>query len=291
MFRNLIMFVTIMGYVSCSSVAFKESDLGTDTKLTFTTFNPKPGVDIYDALRVDLVRQYKTVTSTDANGNQMTRRERVADHPAGIELGNGLFLDANQNLVLSLIDVLDLRKKENFEVTLKQSGFLSGDRILKKEGKKVTFDSGALIGSSTEYLVSPNAVTIKGGTLGSDTLITYDNDSVTYDPKGFLGGLSKFTIQRTGNNFTSPGLIWDNVFKFDGKGDQIKVGDSIELQNKKTQMEMKTSDSSYTFYKTKSTYLMIDSKGKGVKVTINGKSVKIIYNGYWSTSEVELIVE
>jgi hypothetical protein len=303
MFKNIIAVVSVIGFVQCSSVTFKESDLGNDPKIPFTAFNPKPGVDIYNTLRVDIVRQFRTVTTTDANGNVTTKQERVEDQPAGIELGNGLFLDANQNLVLSLIDVLGLRNKEKFKVTQKASGFLSNDVILTKDGQNLTLESGGMLGAKTDYLVTPKSVTIKGGILSSDTVISYDKDSVTYDPKGILGGLSKFTIQRKGTDFVSPGLFWDTVFKFDGKGDSISLGTDLILQNKKTQMEVtrkiatfslfssQNSTSTYTFYRTKNAFLMINPEGKGFKATINGKLVNILYSDFWGTREVNLIVE
>ncbi|BDA79986.1 hypothetical protein LPTSP3_g29160 [Leptospira kobayashii] len=303
MFKNLLIVVSLLGFAQCSSVTFKESDLGNDPKIPFTAFNPKPGVDVFNTLRVDIIRQYRTVTTHNANGTVTQRRERVEDQPAGIELGNGLFLDANQNLILSLIDVLGLRNKDKFKVTQKASGFMSNDVTLTKDGQHLTLDTGGILGGKTEYTVTPNSVTIKGGILSSDTVITYDKDSVTYDPKGILGGLSKFTIQRRGNDFVSPGLFWDTVFRFDGKDDSITLGTDLVLQNKKTQMEVtrkfestsffssEINTSTYKFYRTKSTYLMINPQGKGFKATINGKSVNILYSDFWGNREVEIIVE
>ncbi|WP_411821597.1 hypothetical protein [Leptospira sp. 'Mane'] len=303
MFKNSAIVLLLLCFVQCASATFKESDLGDGQRVPFSAFNPKPGVDVFNNLRVDIVRQYRTVRTQNSNGTFTQRQERVQDQPAGIELGNGLFLDANQNLVLSLLDVLGLRNREKFKVIQKASGFMSNDVILTKDGQHLTVDTGGMLGGKTEYTITPNSVTIKGGVLSSDTVITYDKDSVTYDPKGILGGLSKFTIQRRGNDFISPGLFWDTVFKFDGKDDSITLGTSLVLQNKKTQMEVTrkyetvsffasdVSTSTYKFYRTENTYLMINPQGKGFKATINGKSVNILYHDFWGSREVELIVD
>ena len=74
---------------------------------TLAPVDLKPAYDL-QGLRIDVLRQFQD----DGCGGT----EAVAYHPMGFDLGNGLFMDLNNNLSLLPQDLLNIEEDENYQI-------------------------------------------------------------------------------------------------------------------------------------------------------------------------------
>ena len=106
-----------------------------------------------------------------------------------LDLGNGLFLDANGNLSLDILKMLGKTNQDNFSITQQGRGLLARDIVYEKKGHQATVKRGGL-GGTTEITVHGSGATFHGGFLKSEQEITKTESEVVYDPHGVFGAMS-----------------------------------------------------------------------------------------------------
>ena len=79
--------------------------------------------DVFD-IRIDIIRQ----TEDDVNENSATECEDVPHHPLGFNLGNGLFLDINNNLSLLVPELFGLNGIDDFEIVQENNSILGNSK-------------------------------------------------------------------------------------------------------------------------------------------------------------------
>lgn len=97
-----------LGLSSCSTLSVRE--IKSLERIPFAPLRIEPTVEPND-LRVDVIRQ----TEQQMVGNTMQTVD-VPNDPLGLNLGNGLFYDLNENFSLRLDYLLDFAKEEAFEL-------------------------------------------------------------------------------------------------------------------------------------------------------------------------------
>ncbi|TAL35330.1 MAG: hypothetical protein EPN93_10590 [Spirochaetes bacterium] len=251
-------------------------------------------IDIaYDVmlLRVDLQRQFtshtRTVSSTDSKGQTTTRTETyqvpVPYHYLGVDMGNGLFLDANMNLSLNLFQLLGIRKDQDFTIVRKGRGFFSSDTKFIKEGSKLTIDFGGLFSSKTEIEMKDNNARFKGGILSSDQDITVENDRITYDPHGMFEGWSKSQIVNVGSGASIPGF-WKDTMINKNKDGSINLGEALVVRHEGNKVVFKYAgwfgtEHVFTMVRTNNKIVYYDDNMNGVMIEIASDRVKTKSSG------------
>lgn len=243
-------------------------------------------------LRVDIIRQThsvtRTETTTDSNGNSVQRQvtTQVADpyHPIGVHLGNGLFIDANRNVAISIPHMLALFNEENFTVTKKSRGFFDPEIVKNKTGNSLVFKL-----DGKEYLVGEvynDGVhyEIYGFLNKQVNDIFIDRNSITYDPHGMFGW-GKMTIFKEPGKAYMPGFWKDYAIEEKPDG-SIQIGDGLTLTHSGKTMILQTKGfwgpgRTYYFSRTDDTLYVYNKDNYGFQITYYSNGIEV-YNGSYN---------
>jgi hypothetical protein len=237
-------------------------------------------------LRIDLNRQYttqtKTVTTTDAQGRTQTSvqqvRVPVSYHYLGVDMGNGLFLDANMNLTLNLHSLLGLGKNQNFTIVRKGRGLFSSDATFTRQGNGLTIDYGGLFSSPTEITFSERGAHFKGGILSNEQDILVEKTRITYDPHGIFDDWSKSYILAVGTSAQIPGF-WKDTAINKNKDGSINLGESLIVKHEGNRIIFRYagwfgSEHIYTMVRAKNKVVYYDENMHGVMIEFSDSYVK-----------------
>jgi hypothetical protein len=258
-------------------------------------------IDIaYDVLllRIDLNRQTttqsRTVTTTDAQGRSQTRTESyqvpVPYHYLGVDMGNGIFLDANMNLALNLFQLLGITKDQDFRIVRKGRGFFGSDTTYTREGSKLTIDTAGFFSSKTEIDLNENNVHFKGGILSSDQDIIVENGRITYDPHGVFDGWGKSYITMVGSSASIPGF-WKDTAINKNKDGSINLGEALIVRHEGKKVLFRYAgwfgtEHVFTMIRSKNKIVYYDDRMNGMMIEFAGDRVKTRSNA----GEEEFIV-
>lgn len=191
----------------------------------------EPAYDVY-LLRIDLMRQYTeyVTTTTDSQGRIVQQRHitPVPYHYIGVDLGNGIFLDANMNLSLNLIELMKLRNRKSFRFVFKSDSAFGEKRTISRQGDHVVIDYGGLFSSKTDIDLRPNGATFRGGVLSSDQDINVLEDRIVYDPHSIFGSWRETGIIKTESGARIPGFWHDTEIELHNGVVQLGSGLTIE---------------------------------------------------------------
>ncbi len=109
-------------------------ELRKNPSIAFEPFILQPTYDLL-MLRQDVIRQETTVMISD----DMTDTEEVPYHVLGFRLGNGLFIDLNDNIGIDLLTLMSISRDANYEV-IKYSNISlrNGRRYVRKDDRLCT---------------------------------------------------------------------------------------------------------------------------------------------------------
>ncbi len=276
--------IIILAVSGCATLS--KSDLPAQSDII--EFEPQK-IDIaYDVMlmRIDLRRQTttqtRTVTTTDSQGRSSTRTETyevpVAYHYLGVDLGNGIFLDANMNLSLNLFQLLGLGKDQDFTIVKKGRGWFGSDTTFTRTGSRLTIDFGGLFSSKMEVELKENNARFKGGILSNDQEISVENGRITYDPHGMFEGWGKSYITTTGSSASIPGF-WKDTAINKNKDGSINLGDALVVRHEGKKIDFRYAgwfgtEYVFTMVRTKNRIVYYDNRMNGVMIEFAGDRVK-----------------
>lgn len=175
-----------------------------------------PDYDIYD-IRIDLIRQ----TNKKQVNDSTTKTEKVPYHSVGFYLGNGLFIDLNNNLSLLVPKLLDINNNENFIIKQNHPGFF--------------INSTTIYERTDSLFITKNEGPVKT----KAKKIIYKTDSVLFIKEGLF---SKYKIIESDSSFTyQSGLINTIIYKnktgyfyktFLGKKEYKQMDNDIYIGNR-----------------------------------------------------------
>ncbi len=268
----------------CATIDVKDLPSATEA----VAFEPQKIEISYDVtlLRIDLQRQYttqsQTVTTTDAQGKTQTTVKQVQVpvpyHYLGVDMGNGIFLDANQNLSLILPKVIGLNANQNFTIKQHDRGVFSADTTFTKKGNQLTIDHGGLFSSPTEIEFSAQGAHFKGGILSSDQDIIVEKNRITYDPHGIFEEWSKSYITSSGSSAQIPGF-WKDTAINKNKDGSINLGESLVVRHEGKRIVFRYagwfgSEHKYAMVRSKNKIVYYDEDMDGVMIEITGQGVR-----------------
>ena len=230
-----------------------------------------PGYDIYQ-LRVDLIRQ----TTTDYVSDDSYQTDCVPYHYLGVNLGNGLFYDGNNNLTLNLDQLPELQHLENFTVIKETRGLWSQPEVYTKQGQSFQRESQGLIKARRKATLGDSVITIDEGFLSATKTITVNEDNIT-----LRGGLFSSTLQ------TQPDFILLKEFlrneRYYQEQNRIYLDRNYVVQDRGNIIEITQGRGLFRqlFYFTKiaNSYYFYNQRYRGVKITIRGNEVLVEDNG------------
>ncbi|MGD1892731.1 MAG: hypothetical protein ACFB15_19360 [Cyclobacteriaceae bacterium] len=225
------------------------------------------GYDVY-GLRIDLIRQ----VTTDGDGNSCP----MPYHYLGVNLGNGLFYDANNNLTLNLDQLPELRQVEDFTIRKRERGRWNRIETYRKHDQLFSRERNGLLSSNTEAYLGESTIVVDEGFLSSKQTIQIGENSIEYK-----GGLAKATLTEHSDHI----LLKEFLHRDDYRQQENRIylerdyleedrGNVIEI----TQIRGLVRPS-YYFIKVDNSYYFFNQRYRGVKITISGSEVLVEDNG------------
>ena len=256
--------------------------------------------DVY-LLRIDLNRQYTTQmsTSTESDGRMspQTTSAPLPYHYLGVNLGNGVFLDANMNLSLNLTEILGFGKNDSFRIVEKGKGWFGRDTTWIKEGNEVSIDYGGLLTRKRSITIRENGAVFKRGILAGEQEILVEPSRITFDPHGILGDWSKSHIEATPTGAVIPGFWHNTPVSTMLEDGSIALGNSLSVRLEGKALRFSYSgwfgaETSYRLYRSRNRIVYADEKNRGLLIDILDGRVLVRYAmGGFSTDSKEFLFE
>jgi len=203
---------------SCGSVL--ESNITKLEKIAPEPLKLEPGYDLY-SIRLDLIRQTDSSPSGFGTGQQFQNNTRnVPYHRLGFHLGNGLFLDLNDNLSILVDKLYDIKDGENFEIVEQ----ISPQRKRRYTKRNDIFEerTNAIFASNqvTQYKrdEEDGSLIIKESLLSKQRIYESDDELILKYPLG------KTSIRFDGKGYT--------VKQFLRNRNYVKIGNGVDIDGK-----------------------------------------------------------
>lgn len=299
--QKIILFISLM-LMSCAiRIAPKVGPdrIGADEpRLPLKKFSPKISIDPYLPLRV-LIAEKPDIGE-------------LSDYTVeGFSLGNGFFLDLNNNLTFNIAEYLGLDKKGKFIMSCYYGEDIDSKEplsVFKKDGTEFEFETFHLFGSKLSFSASPTKVVInsddKTSPIKSETILSANK--LIRSVKGEV----KMSISTNGKLFSIDGkmrilpsisysekdeLTLGNIIFGRTTYDEIvafkKLGDQ-DILERRFHAEMHFGEKNVKLYliRTKDSILLYDGMTYGFYVKVVGNRVFIDSNMYlrntWQNCEI-----
>lgn len=225
------------------------------------------GYDIYQ-LRVDLIRQ----TTIDSDGDPCP----MPYHYLGVNLGNGLFYDANNNLTLNLDQLPELRQGEDFTIRKRERGRWNRVETYRKHDQLFSRERNGLLSSNTEAHLGESTIVVDEGFLSAKQTIQVGENSIEYK-----GGLAKATLTEHADHILLKEFLHQDEYR--QQENRIYLDRDYLVEDRGNVVEITQTrglvQPSYYFIKVDNSYYFFNQRYRGVKITILGQEVLVEDNG------------
>ncbi|MEO0331203.1 MAG: hypothetical protein AAF223_05890 [Bacteroidota bacterium] len=225
------------------------------------------GYDVY-GLRVDLIRQI----TTDGDGNSYP----MPYHYLGVNLGNGLFYDANNNLTLNLDQLPEVRQGEDFTIRKRERGRWNRVETYRKHNQLFSRERNGLLSANTEAHLGESMIVVNEGFLSAKQTIQVGENSIEYK-----GGLARATLTEHADHILLKAFLrkeeyrqqenriyLDRDYLVEDKGNVIEIAQTRGLVRP-----------NFYFIKVDNSYYFFNQRYRGIKITISGSEVLVEDNG------------
>ena len=277
--------------LGCASI--KKSDLPAKSNRYIDSLQVKLAYDVC-LVRIDIFRQFKTiqVSDYDNQGNVIIKKKRVPMpyHYLGVDLGNGLFLDAHLNLTLNLIELIDLEDTEEFQIVKSSNRLFASNITYTKRGQDIIISHGKLFGSDIKIKLNDNGGAIfSTSPPSSDQVIQIDSDKMVYDPGGVFADWRRSEIVKTSYGAKIPGFWHDEEIVLKNGRLELPSSLSIEKADDHLLIDYKAFfyGKRFTMWRSDKRIAIIDEDGRGVKIDIASKLIKVDYARMFGSTDHE----
>ena len=257
------------GFSTLNETAIEKTD-----RLSLRPLCLIPDYDIYD-IRIDLIRQMNEPGINDS----AEEAEAVPYHPVGFYLGNGLFIDLNDNLSLLVPKLFNINANENFTITYNQQGPISGLKITyKRTGNLFVTESSGLIKARKKEMIESkdSALFVKGGLLSGYEIVK-SGGAITYESE-----FANTTIHKSKDGYYYNQLFGEKDYK--QINNEVCIGKRYVIRNNGDMIEIMAKGLSNQEYPV---YQIIESAHKiyvynryhrGLEITRQGDEISVKRN-------------
>jgi len=248
--------------------------------------------EIY-GLRIDLIRQKTTETyeTTDWQGNTVTETKTVNDpyNYLGVDLGNGLFLDANNNLSFNILKLLVIDREDDFKI-------VNGGIIYEKTGNIFRLKVGNDI--YKEITLKDNGATWEtGGRPKTKHDIIVFNNEIISKPGSVLKELWKTKIIKTPDGAVISALLWKRDITLNADGNiYLSEGLVIKPSGKSLFFDLTgrfgadrvyfLKHRTYFLKRSKNSFVYYDEKLNGITIDISENAVTVTKDNQTEVYEI-----
>jgi hypothetical protein len=228
---KIISWICLAGLLAVSGCATDnfESTARSLPQLPLAPLSVKAAWEVY-GLRVDLVRAQHVVADLISDGQNVdsTRSERPQPYDfLGVDLGNGLFLDANGNLSVDLVRLYGW--EGDFHLESASTSIFSPAASWERSGDVFQSKYGWAGTSSLKVTFLPQQLKISAPFAGDQTILV-EKDGLFYK-SGRPWGLGDEKITQRSPTIVTLPTLWGGVVFQKLSDDQLKLGNvSVDRQ-------------------------------------------------------------
>ncbi len=233
-----------------------------------------PDYDICD-IRIDLIRQ----TNKKQVNDSTTKTEKVPYHPVGFYLGNGLFLDLNDNLSLLVPKLLHINCDENFTIKQSHPGYIfnSTTTYEKTDSLFITNNDGLIKTNTKKIIINKDSVVFVKEGLFSKYRIIESDSSIRYQ-----SGLINTTIHKNNEGYFYNTLLGKKEYR--QIDNEIFIGKKYILRNQGDIIEILVKgllNSEYLKYKivkSDNRIYVYDRNYRGLEIILTENEINVMEN-------------
>jgi len=223
--KNFALFLSL--FLMTGYTRINDSSSENTQKIDFEDLVLIPDYELYN-IRIDIIRQTEINPSTNETKNKPY-------YPIGFYLGNGIFVDLNDNVSFLVPKLLHIKNSENFTLEQRFHGnIFNPTTIYKKQDSLFSIKNKGLINIVTKNKITKkdSAIIVKSTLLSKYTIIKSKN-SLSYH-----SGWDKNIIKKNKEGYEYKALF--GKIKSQKKGNEIEVnnryifknnGDTLEIYN------------------------------------------------------------
>ena len=233
-----------------------------------------PDYDIYD-IRIDIIRQ----TNEKQVNDSTTETKNSPYHSVGFYLGNGLFIDLNDNLSLLVPKLLNINGNENFMIIQNHPGSLFDSKTTyEKIDSLFVTKNGGLIKTNAKKIIDSkdSAIFIKEGLLSKYKILKSDS-SITYK-----AGLASTKVQKSKEGYYYKTLLGKRKYK--QINHEVCIGKSYIIRNNGDMIEIiakglfNNEYLKYRIIKSANKIYVYDRNYRGLEITKNENEIYVKRN-------------
>jgi hypothetical protein len=233
-----------------------------------------PDYDL-SGIRIDLIRQ----TNEEEVNDSTTETEAIPYHPVGFYLGNGLFIDLNDNISLLVPELLDVSFDENFKIEQSYPDIIlrSTTTYEKTDSLFVIKQNGLITTKTKKTIINKDSIVFVKEGLFSKYRITKSDGSITY-----RSGFINTTVHKDKNGFFYKNLFGRKEYRL--KDNEISIGKRYIIKNYGDIIEILTQGLfnneylQYRIIKSDNRIYVYDKNYRGLEIIIAEDEIDVIEN-------------
>lgn len=271
--RCSLVLLSFSVFTGCATL--NKTAINNGERSSFSSLILIPSYDIYD-IRIDLIRQ---TNEEQVDDESCPQTDNVPYHPVGFYLGNGLFIDLNDNLSLLVPKLFNINNRENFTIEKKNPQNLPGSKTIyiKTDNLFQTKNGGIITTSDKDWIeYQDSIVRVKKGFLSSYKIIEKDESLIYYC------GLDKITLQPNNQGyFYKTFLSRREYYQLDN---EIHIGNRYIIRNHGDMIEIlsiglfNTEFLQYRIIKSANQLYVYDRNYRGLEITVTEKQISVNRN-------------
>ena len=236
-------------------------------------------------MRIDLVRQ--TTTNVISEGTQSTMSsstEEVPYHPLGVYIGEGIFIDLNENLTMNLLPLIQEQIPAQAKIIGREKAWFGQRKQLNitPEQWKLT-ESGFFGKKTTRFNLSDSLIEIQPSFLHAGQNIHFEEDRLVYQTQGMFSKLTRAVIKPVDDGFVEVAR-WQPLKVHQIAENTVEVGRYLTVTRYSDKWVFVYEGflgiyAEYTLLKRNEGYLFFDKHYRGKFIQVTPDAVEVRENG------------
>lgn len=275
----ICLIAVIVFMTGCRTMEITE-DYNDDETITLPPLQAKLDYELYQA-RIDIHRATTEKKYTQRLNATIEKEliERISkDYDLiGVNLGNGLFLDASLNLSLDLFELIGVKNKEAFKIYEKKSTITEKDIIYERQGKIAKKTTQNLLKNYLEYRFMSDKIIVETAK-SSGYQIKQKDRYISYSIYGKLHDSTLTKLSKTDNGVSIPNPWGNTEIVYDGN-DKVYVGKDLIIKHNGKELYFLSKkwfgNNMYKLKRTENQIVFFNEKSDGFLVELLPDSVEV----------------
>ncbi|MFO7938932.1 MAG: hypothetical protein R6U66_04195 [Bacteroidales bacterium] len=282
-FSYLAIMLSILAFSGCRTMDANLLEAEA-RNLTMPPFQLEMAAEVTN-MRIDLVRQ--TTTHVISEGTQSTMSSSTEDvpyHPLGVYIGEGIFIDLNENLTMNVLPLIQEQLPAQGKLVAREKAWFGQRKQLNIDAEQwELIESGFFGKKTTLFNLSDSLIEIRPSFLNAGQNIRFEDDRLVYQARGMFSKLSKATIKPVDDGFAEVAR-WEPLKVHQADENTVEIGRYLTVTRYADKWVFVYEGflgtyAEYTLLKRDDGYLFFDTHYRGKFINVTPDAVEVTENG------------